>query len=57
MIKDISVQALWDEEARVWTATGTDLPGLVIEADTLSAVAKEIELVLPDLLELSGHAQ
>jgi len=55
MSPDISIQAHWDEEAKVWVATSRDVPGLVIEADTWSSVIKEIELVLPDLLELSGQ--
>ncbi|HEY5379271.1 MAG TPA: DUF1902 domain-containing protein [Pseudolabrys sp.] len=56
MNRDISVQARWDDEAEVWTATSRDVPGLVIEADSLPAVVREIELVLPEFLELSGFA-
>jgi hypothetical protein len=53
MLKDVSVRARWDDEAKVWTATSADIQGLVIEADTLPEVFHEIALVLPDLLELN----
>ncbi len=54
MLKDVSVRARWDDEAKVWTATSTAVQGLVIEADTLPEVFCEIALVLPDLLEIKG---
>lgn len=28
--KDISVEAFWDEEARVWVASSNDDPGLIL---------------------------
>jgi len=54
MDRTIAIAARWDGEARVWIATSTDVPGLVIEADTWSAMVEEVKLVLPELLELSG---
>jgi hypothetical protein len=54
MIQDVSVQARWDDEAKVWTATSNDIQELVIEAETLPEVFHEIALVLPDLLELKS---
>jgi uncharacterized protein DUF1902 len=54
MLKDVSVRARWDDGANVWTATSTDIQGLVIEAETLPDVFHEIALVLPDLLELKS---
>jgi hypothetical protein len=55
MSQDISIQAFWDNDAKVWIATSSDVPGLVIEADSWPSVIQEIELALPDLIELSGH--
>jgi hypothetical protein len=55
MYPSILIQGQWDEEAEVWTVKSSDVPGLVIEADTWAAAIKEIELVLPDLLEISGQ--
>ena len=55
MSRDIDIQARWDGEAGVWTATSKDVPGLVIEADTWSAMIEEVRLTLPDLLEVRGE--
>ncbi len=52
--RGIKIQARWDCEAGVWLATSKDVPGLVIEADTLPTAIKEIRLVLPELFELSS---
>ena len=38
----------------VWLSTSEDVPGLVVEADTWPAMINEVQLVLPELLELSG---
>jgi hypothetical protein len=55
MHRDITIQARWDREASVWLATSEDVPGLVVEADTWPAMIDEVQLVLPDLLEVSGE--
>jgi len=55
MQRDITIQARWDTESSVWLATSEDVPGLVVEADTWPAMINEVQLVLPELLELSGR--
>jgi hypothetical protein len=55
MQRKITIQARWDHEARVWLANSRDVPGLVIEAETLPAAVKEVRLILPDLMELSAR--
>ena len=55
MSRSITIDARWDAEANVWIATSNDVPGLVVEADTLPVMMEEVRLVLPDLLELSGE--
>jgi len=47
----ITVDARWDDEAGVWIATGQNIGGLVVEADTWPTLIEEIELVVPELLE------
>lgn len=42
----IVVRATWDNEADVWTAESSDLPGLVTEASSLD----ELDAKLPDLI-------
>ena len=56
MPRSITIRARWDGEANVWIATSEDVHGLVVEADTWREMIKEVQLVLPDLLELLGHA-
>ena len=52
MNRSITIRARWDDEASVWIATSDDVHGLVVEADTWSAMIEEVRLILPDLLEL-----
>ena len=52
----IVVQALWDEEARVWGATSADIAGLAIEADTLERLTEKVIPAIEDLIELNGIA-
>jgi hypothetical protein len=56
MTRDIIIHARWDGESSVWLATSEDVPGLVVEADTWPAMINEVQLVLPELLEVSGQA-
>lgn len=51
----VVVSAEWDDEAKVWVAEGTNLEGLVTEADTLEALRARLALVVPDLLEEYGE--
>jgi len=54
MSREINIQARWDGEANVWIATSTDVPGLVVEADSWPAMIEEVRLILPDLMNLKG---
>ena len=51
----VVAHAEWDDEAKVWVADGTNLEGLVTEADTLEALRARLALVVPDLLEEYGE--
>jgi predicted RNase H-like HicB family nuclease len=51
----IEIKAEWDPEARVWVATSEDLPGLVTEAETVEALQKKLDVMVPDLLEARGE--
>jgi hypothetical protein len=55
MSRNINIQARWDSEAGVWTATSHDVPGLVVEANTWSSMIEEVRLILPELLEVRGE--
>lgn len=51
----ITVKAMWDEEAEVWTVVESDLPGLVAEADTSEALLEKLKTLVPELVALNGH--
>ena len=52
--KQITVNAEWDAEAKVWVATSDDVPGLITEADTVKALAEKLSVMIPELLEANG---
>jgi hypothetical protein len=47
----IIVNADWDNEAEVWTATSGDVPGLVAESPTLEKLRPKVLLMIEDLIE------
>ena len=51
----IRVDALWDDDAGVWSASSADVAGLAIEAATKNALIERLRVVIPELLELN-HA-
>jgi len=46
----ILVRAKWDDEAKVWVAESTDLPGLVTEAESLGKLSEKLPGLILDLL-------
>ena len=52
--KQITVNAEWDSEAKVWVATSDDVPGLITEAETVEALAEKLSVIIPELLEANG---
>lgn len=52
--KQITVNAEWDPEARVWVATSDDVPGLITEAETVEALGEKLAVMIPELLEANG---
>jgi hypothetical protein len=51
----IIVRADWDDEAKVWVATSTDIDGLVTEAPTLEALRAKVLTMVVELMELNGE--
>ena len=43
------VTAVWDSEAKVFTST-SDIPGLVVEADTFEEFVSLVEALAPEML-------
>jgi hypothetical protein len=50
MDKPLCVHADWDAEASMWVATSHDVPGLATEADTVEALIRKLEAMIPELL-------
>lgn len=49
----IKVNVLYDNEANVYVATSTDLKGLIVEAETLDELEKEVKQLIPEIVELN----
>ena len=41
------VHAQWDNEAKVWVATGDEVPGLATEADSAEALVQKFSTLIP----------
>ncbi len=50
MAQHFVVYAMRDEEAGVWVATSSDIPGLVTEAETYDDLVDRVLAVAPELL-------
>ena len=50
----ITVNAEWDPEAKVWVASSDDVPGLITEAGTVEALAEKLAIMIPELLAANG---
>lgn len=53
--KPLIVHATWDDEAKVWVATSVDISGLATEADSMDALVKKLQLMIPELLDANGY--
>jgi predicted RNase H-like HicB family nuclease len=51
---EYKIQIIWDDEAEVWIAESEDLPGLVLESNSIDALIERTRLAAADLLEVSG---
>ena len=52
--KPLFVRAEWDEDARVWVATGDDVPGLATEEENLERLIEKLKIMIPELLDANG---
>jgi len=51
---EVTIKAIWDEEARVWVAESEDVPGLVLESGSLDALIERLRYSVPEMLELNS---
>ena len=52
----ILVRAEWDDEAKVWVASSSDIEGLATEAATLEELRDKILVMVGELAELNGSS-
>ena len=52
----IRIEVLFDKEADVYVATSTDVPGLVVEAESFHEIKSEVTEAIPTLLELRNNS-
>ena len=52
-MKEITVQAEWHQDARIWTATSEDVWGLAAQAPDLETLKAKVLPMIADLLELN----
>ena len=53
--KTLLVRAFWDDKAQVWVGSSDDVPGLATEADTVDALVKKLQTMIPELLDANGY--
>ena len=53
-MNSIIVKAEWDPEAKVWTATSEDVPGLVAESPSMEKLRPKVMSMIEELIELNG---
>ncbi len=46
-----AIEAEWNEAARRWVASSSEIPGFKVEAESYDALLKEIKQQVPQLLE------
>lgn len=49
----VRVRAEWDDEAQVWVAESSNLPGLVTEAETVEGLFEQLRVMVPGLMSYS----
>jgi hypothetical protein len=54
MGKVYKVKAIWDDEAKVWSAEGVDVPGLATWGATIEQLMTKLEIMVPEMLEANG---
>lgn len=49
------ISSKWDKEAQVWVAESEDIPGLVVEADTIESLIEKLKVVIKQLYSYTRH--
>lgn len=49
------VNAVWDDEAKVYVATSDQVPGLITEADSPESLIRKLRVMIPEMLDCNGY--
>ena len=53
----MAIELCWDEESSMWIAVSPDIPGLVLESDSLDVLVVKVKEAVPKLIKLNGCNQ
>jgi predicted RNase H-like HicB family nuclease len=56
-MSNYDITATWDDEAKVWVAESSDVPGLATEAATKEELVEKLKVVIPELLEAKASGR
>ena len=51
---EYKINVTWDNEAAVWIATSSDIPGLVLESGSFDALLERVRIAAPELISLNN---
>ncbi len=54
MPEKFTINASWDDQAKVWIATSEDVPGLCCEDKSLEGLIEVVTGLVPELLAANG---
>ncbi len=54
-MEELFVTVFWDDEAKVWFVSESNIPGLATEAESESEMLEKLKVLVPELCELNRH--
>ena len=57
MKQEYTVNFIKDNEAGVWVATSEDVPGLVLESESMDTLMERVSYAIPELLEMAERPE
>jgi len=50
-MNEYDIQLTWDDEASVWIAESSDIPGLILESSSFDDLIERVKIAVPELIE------
>jgi hypothetical protein len=54
-LDEFTIDIAWDDEARTWSATSTDIPELALKCDLFDLLIHRLYFAVPELRNLNGE--